>query len=63
MVLDIDVCQYHLGCALVPEQPRERLQPIRYMTRILSETERNYPKSERECLKIVWAVLVLRVYL
>lgn len=41
----------------------ESLGPKGYYSRTLTEAERNYDKTESEFLAIMWAVLLLRLYL
>ena len=39
------------------------IHPIGYFSRSLNKAEKNYDTTQRECLGIVWAVLLLRPYL
>ena len=61
--LDTDASEYQLGCCLLQEQPDGALHPIGYWSRALSQAERNYSSTEKECLALVWAVQHLRPYL
>ena len=61
--LDTDACAYQVGCCLLQEQEDRTWHPIGYFSRSLTDAERNYSASERECLAVVWGVLMLRPYL
>ena len=61
--LDTDACAYQVGCCLLQEQEDNTWHPIGYFSRSLTDAERNYSASERECLAVVWGVLMLRPYL
>lgn len=62
MVPGTDACKDQLGYALLQKQPKGRLQPIGVWSRSLASSERSYSTSERECIPIVWEVLLLRPY-
>ena len=62
-MLDIDARDYQLGCALLQEQDDGKLRPVGYWSRTLTQAEKNYSASERECLGVLWSVLHLRPYL
>ncbi len=53
----------NLGCALLQEQEDGNLLPVGHWSRTLSQAERNYSATERECLGVVWSILHLRPYL
>jgi len=61
--LDVDACDYQLGACLQQEQPDKSLLPLGYYSRTLNPAERNYSTPEKECLAMVWAILLLRPYL
>ena len=61
--LDTDACAYQVGCCLLQEQEDKTWHPIGYFSTSLTDAERNYSASERECLAVVWGVLILRPYL
>ncbi|CDF39905.1 unnamed protein product [Chondrus crispus] len=61
--LDTDACAYQVGCALLQEQPDGDRLPIGYWSRALTDAERNYTTTEKECLAVVWSILTLRPYL
>lgn len=61
--LDTDACDYQVGCVLLQEQPDKTLRPVGYWSRSLTKAEKNYSTTEKECLAIVWAALMLRPYL
>ena len=63
-ILDTDACQTQVGCVLLQEQEDGSApKQIGYWSRTLSSAERNYTTTERECLAIVWSILMLRPYL
>ncbi|CDF38169.1 unnamed protein product [Chondrus crispus] len=61
--LDTDACAYQVGCALLQEQPSGDRLPIGYWSRALTDAEKNYTTTEKECLAVVWSILTLRPYL
>ena len=63
LTLDTDACARQLGCVLLQTQPDGTDRPLGYWSRSLSSAERNYDTTERECLAVVWSVLLLRPYL
>ena len=62
-IVDTDACDKQVGCVLLQEDENDVLHPIGYWSRTLTKPEKNYDATHRECLAIVWAVLVLRPYL
>lgn len=61
--LDVDACDYQIGACLLQEQDNGKLLPCGYYSRTLNSAERNYSTPEKECLAVVWAILLLRPYL
>ena len=62
MELQIDASQKGLGAALL--QPRsDGHHPIAFVSRRLTDAERNYHSNELECLTLVWALRKFRHYL
>jgi RNase H-like domain found in reverse transcriptase len=61
--LDTDASNFQFGCCLLQVQPSGTPLPLGYWSRTLNAAERNYSKTEKECLAIVWAVTHLRPYL
>ena len=61
--LDTDASEHQVGCCLMQEQPNGDRLPVGYWSRSLNDAERNYSTTEKECLAVVWAVLLLRPYL
>ena len=61
--LETDACGHQVGCALLQEQPEGGTRPIGYCSRALTEAERNYTTTEKECLAVVWSILTPRPYL
>jgi hypothetical protein len=62
-VLDTDASDLQIGACLSQEHPDKLRHPIGYWSRSLNPAERNYSTTEKECLAIVWAILLLRPYL
>jgi transposase InsO family protein len=61
--LDVDASDYQLGACLQQEGTDGTLIPCGFYSRALNDAERNYSATEKECLAVVWAVLMLRPYL
>lgn len=61
--VDTDACNEQVGCVLLQEQPDGVKRPIGYWPRTLTTAERAYGTTHRECLAVIWAVLILRPYL
>lgn len=66
-VVDTDACDKQLGCVLMQERPYDDgkivRRPVGYFSRALTAPECNYCTTKRECLGIVWVVLLLQPYL
>jgi len=63
VVVDVDVWADQVGGSLLQEEPGELLHPVGYWSRGLTAAEQNYSTTERECLRVVWAVLKSRHFL
>jgi RNase H-like domain found in reverse transcriptase/Reverse transcriptase (RNA-dependent DNA polymerase)/Retroviral aspartyl protease len=61
--LDVDACDYQICACLLQKQEDGKLLPCGYYPRTLNGAERNYSTPEKECLAVVWAILLLRPYL
>ena len=61
--VDTDASNSQIGCALFQTHDDKKRYPIGYWSRTLSNAERNYSVSEKECLAVVWALTILRPYL
>jgi len=62
-ILDTDACAVQIGCTLLQQQLDKRILMVGFYSRCLIPTEQNYLTTDRECLAVVWACLVLRLYL
>jgi len=60
--LDTDASAGQVGAVLLQEQPDQSTRPVGYWSRFLNTAERNCSTTERECLAVVWASLILRPY-
>jgi len=60
--LDTDASVGQVGAVLLQEEPDQSTRPVGYWSRSLSAAEREYSTTERECLAVVWASLLLRPY-
>ena len=56
---------YQLGATLLQKQDETKNEwtPIGYWSKTLTNTERNYSTTERDCHFFVWAVTTLRTYI
>ena len=64
-MIDTDASAYQLGATLLQQQDDDKPNdwgPIGYRSKTLTETERNYSTTERECYSVVWSVTTLRPY-
>jgi len=61
--LDTDVSAGPVGVVLLQEQPEQATQPAGYWSHSLNAAERNYSTTERGCLAVVWASLLLLPYI
>ena len=52
-----------MGCALLQQQDDGILHPVGYWSKSLSDTQRRYSTTEKECLSVFWAISLLRPYL
>jgi hypothetical protein len=59
----VDVFGYQIGVYLFQEQDNGKLLPCGFNSRALNAAERNYSTPDKECLAVVWAILLLRPYL
>ena len=64
-MIDTDASAYQLGAMLLQKQDetKNKWTPIGYWSKTLTDKERNYSTTERECYSVVWAVNTLRPYL
>jgi RNase H-like domain found in reverse transcriptase/Reverse transcriptase (RNA-dependent DNA polymerase)/Integrase zinc binding domain/Integrase core domain len=62
-ILYTDASPYALGAVLVQENQGEKPRTICFVSKALTETEKNYPQVQREALAIVWSVERLFYYL
>lgn len=62
-VLDTDACEKQLDAVLMQHSEYKSLRPTIYYPRTLMTAKRNNDRAKRECLVIVWAILLLHPYL
>ena len=61
--LDTDACAYQVGCALLQEQASVERLPIVYCSCALTDGEKTYTITAKECLAVMWSILTIRPYL
>ena len=60
-----DASAYQLGATLLQQQEEDKpnyWRPIGYWSKTLTDTERNYSTTERECYYVIWSVTTLCSY-
>jgi len=62
-VLDVDASKAQLGCTLLQQQEDGILHPVGYWSRTMTDAQKNYTTTEKECLAVFWAITLLRPYL
>ena len=62
-ILQTDACDRSIGAALLQLGDDNFLHPVSFCSRKLTQTERNYSISDRECLAVIFAVQKYRRYL
>jgi len=60
--LDTDASAKQVGAVLLQEQPDQSTRTVGYWSRSLNAAEMKYSTTERDCLAVVWASLLLRRY-
>ena len=59
-IVDTDASAYQLGSALLQQQDDDVWKPVGFWSYSLTDTERDYSPTERECYAVVWAMKTLR---
>ena len=65
-MIDTDAAAYQLGATMLQQQEEGKPNdwvPIGYWSKMLTGTERNYSKTEREFYSVVWSITSLRPYI
>lgn len=60
-MLQVDASDYGLGAALTQKQDGKDVA-IAFASRLLSDQERKYSTTEKECLALVWGIKTFRPY-
>ncbi len=63
LVLEMDASITGIGAVLSEPQEGSLLHPVAYVSRSLSQSERNYSITELETLAVVWAITYSHPYL
>ena len=63
ITVQTEACDRQLDTVLLQAQADGTNKPIGFLSRSLTAAERNYETTERECLAVVWAHLLLRPYI
>lgn len=58
--VNTEASDIQIGRVLLQEQNDKVLNPIVYSSKSLCEAERQHNTTQKECLKVVWSVLMLR---
>lgn len=61
--INTNACDTQMGRVLLQEQEEKLLKPTGYWSRSLCDAEPRYDITHKECLTVVWAVFLLRLYL
>ena len=61
-ILGTDACAVRVGGTLLRQQPDKSILPAGY-SRGLIPAEKNYSTTDRKCLAVVWACILLRLYM
>lgn len=62
-IFDTDAWDRQIGCVLLRKQDNNVGRPIVYWSKIVNNGEKNIDTTLRECLAVVWAILILSPYL
>lgn len=62
-MIDSSACDKQAGRVLLQEQPIGRGRPIVYWSWLLNTTECTYDTTHQQSLAVIWALLLLRLYL
>lgn len=63
MILNINTCDFQIGCVPLQQQLHGSRKPIGCRSRSLTDARREHDTTQREFLAIVWAELMLQPYL
>lgn len=61
--LDTDAFDKQIGCALLEAQPDGLTKPVVFLSRSLNNAEQAYDITYKKRLAVMWAVILLRLYL
>lgn len=61
--IDTGACDNQVWCGLLQEQKDKALRRVGYWSRLLRIAERRNGLTQKECLAVIWASLMLRPFL
>lgn len=62
-VLDKDALDYQLAAIFIQRFTDKALHPLGYISLRMNLADRNYDVTHPKCIAIVWAIVLLRLYL
>lgn len=63
MLLVTDTCKVQTGRVILQKQLEDSTKTFGYSSPFLSDAENQYDTTQRECLAVAWAVLLVQTYL
>lgn len=63
MFINTNAYDCQVGCVLLKQQPDKSVRHIGYWSHTLAPVKMRYGTTKRECLAVVWEMLILSPYL